>query len=212
MTNPNYTHLLVIVDRSGSMFSIARDMVGALDQLFKDQAEQAGTCLVDYVQFDDQYEVAFTDKPLSQAKAVLYPRGSTALLDAVGKAVTELGTKLSDKSEDDRPGLVQVVVVTDGYENASREWTADKIKSLIRQQEDQYNWDFIFLGANMDAVAVGTSFGFDASKSLTYSTNNTKGMTMAASGYVTRSRNATLAGASVTSNAFTEDEREDQGV
>lgn len=212
MTDKNYTHLLAIVDRSGSMASCQEDMRGGLDELFKSQAEVEGKCLVDYVQFDTQYEVVYTDVDVSEAKAVLKPRGGTALLDAVGKAVTELGDKLAKLDEDSRPGLVQVFVVTDGYENASLEWNAKAVKELIKSQEEKYKWDFIFLGANMDAVAVGESFGFKGDKSLTYDTHNTYAMAGATSAYVTRSRLAVSNDEGVLSNAFTSDEREDQKV
>lgn len=187
------------------MGSIKDDMETGLNQIFKDQAEVEGKCLVDYVQFDDTYELVFEDTPVADAKAVLQPRGMTALLDAVGKAVTQLGDKLAKLPEGKRPGLVQVVVVTDGYENASREWNADKVRELIKQQTDKWNWDFIFLGANLDAVAVGSSFGFAPDKSLTYDTGNTFAMASATSAYVTRSRTVGAA-----SNQFSAEERDDQ--
>jgi hypothetical protein len=212
LTDSNYTHLLVIVDRSGSMFSVASDMRGALDSLFAEQAKVEGKCLVDYVQFDNTYEVVFTDKEVADAKAQLDPRGSTALLDAIGKASTDLGKKLKEKPESERPGLVQVVIVTDGYENASTEWDAAGVKQLIKQQEETYNWDYIFLGANLDAVAVGGTFGVKGGKSLTYNVNDTYSMSLAAGEYVTRSRVAAASGQSVSSNAFTQEERDAQSV
>ena len=172
MTNPNKTHLLTIVDRSGSMSYVAADMRGGLDTFFKEQSELDGECLVDYVQFDTEYEKVFEDTPVADAKAVLVPRGGTALLDAIGKGVTELGEKFAHLDEDSRPGTVLVVVVTDGEENSSREWSADTVKALIKQQEDEWGWKFTFLGANIDAVAVGAQFGFAADSSLTYSTAN----------------------------------------
>lgn len=205
LTDTNYTHLLAILDRSGSMAGVKDDMESGLNELFKEQAKLDGKCLVDYVQFDDQYELVFQDTPVGDAKAVLQPRGLTALLDAVGKSVTQLGDKLAKLDEDKRPGLVQVIVVTDGYENASREWNAEKVRALIKQQTDEWNWDFVFLGANLDAVVVGTSFGFDAGKSMTYDTGNTGALYASASSYVTRSRTV---GAG--SNTFSDEDREAQ--
>lgn len=204
MTNPDYTHIAVVVDRSGSMSSIADDMVGGLNEFFVEQAALPGTCLVDYAQFDDRYELVFQDKPVALAKAELSPRGMTALLDAVGKTVTTLGTKLAGMKEDERPGKVIVVVVTDGYENSSREWNAKSIKELVKKQEDEWQWDFVFLGANMDAVAVGQSFGFDPNKSLTYDTANVGAMASSLNSYTTRSRLDPTMG-----NAFSDKERED---
>lgn len=194
MTNANYTHLLTIVDRSGSMHPIQDDMRGALDELFKTQAAEDGTCLVDYVQFDTKYELVFEDKPVADAKAVLNPRGGTALLDAIGKGTTDLGAKLAKLDEDERPGNVIVVVVTDGHENSSVDWNRDAVKELIGRQENDYNWTFTFLGANMDAVAVGQSFGFQGANSLSYSTQNTGETLAAASAFVTRTRSGVKGG------------------
>lgn len=205
MTDSNYTHLLVVVDRSGSMASVAQDMIGGINEFFSEQSKLDGKCLVDYVQFDDEYELVFEDVAVSEAKAQLSPRGFTALLDAVGRAATYLGKKLADKTEGDRPGTVLVLVVTDGYENASHEWTAESVRALIKKQEDEYNWQFTFLGANMDAVAVGASFGFNSDHSLTYDTGNTQVAFAAASAHVTRSRLGDFTG-------YTQEERDAQGV
>jgi hypothetical protein len=210
LTDSSYTHILAIVDRSGSMTSSAREMRAALDSFFKDQAGNDGKCLVDYSMFDHQYEVVFTDRPVAEAEAVLSPRGSTALLDAVGKGVTELGTKLALKPEHERPGLVQVVVVTDGYENASQEWNAEGIRKLIKDQESKYNWDFVFLGANMDAQQVGADFGFARGKSLTYDINNPGAMSASLSNYTTGTRSAAASGdaVAVASAGFSDEDRE----
>lgn len=209
MTDSNYTHILAIVDRSGSMHSCKTEMRNALDTFFKDQAQEDGKCLVDYVQFDQKYEKVFEDREVASAEAVLEPRGSTALLDAVGKASVELGEKLAGKAEGERPGLVQVVVVTDGYENASQEWNAESVRTLIKQQEEKYGWDFVFLGANMDAQQVGRSFGFNPDKSLTYDTNNTGAMSASLSGYTTANRGATRSGdaVAVAAAGFSDEDR-----
>ena len=203
MTDAKYTHLLVIVDRSGSMSGIKNDMIGGLDQFFAEQAKDEGVTLVDYVQFDNEYEVVFTDTPVADAKAQLSPRGSTALLDAVGKGATDLGKKLANLPEARRPGNVIVVVVTDGYENASKEWKADGVRALIKEQEEKWNWTFTFLGANMDAVAVGATFGVSAGYSMTYDTGNTYAMASSLSSNVTRTKGGDRRG-------YTQEERESQ--
>lgn len=200
MTNPDYTHIAVVLDRSGSMASIKNDMVGGLNAFFAEQAKEPGTCLVDLVQFDDQYEVVFADKPVADATADLQPRGSTALLDAIGKTVTRLGEKLAKKSEDERPGKVMVVVVTDGYENASCDWTKDNVKKSIETQTNEFNWDFVFLGTNFDAVAVGQSFGFQRDKSLTFANDKADVSMATLNTYATNYRAAGAA-------AFTEEDR-----
>lgn len=212
MVDSNYTHLLVIADRSGSMDwdNLYKEMESALNLVFKEQSALPGKCLVDYVQFDTVHETVYEDRPVSEAKAVIQPRYGTALLDAVGKAASDLGRKLARLPEAHRPGLVQVLVVTDGGENSSVEWTGDKVRALIKQQEDEYNWDFVFLGASLDDVNAAHSYGFSGAKSMTYDTGNTESMAFAASSYVTRGRQATLAGASTKDNAFTTSERDAQ--
>lgn len=194
MTDSNYTHILAVVDRSGSMNAVQGDMRGALDAFFKAQAEVEGKCLVDYVQFDHDYEVVYTDRKVSEAKAVLEPRGMTALLDAIGHSVVDLSTKLKALPEAHRPGKVVVVVITDGFENSSKEWTATTVKALIGQMESEFDWAFTFLGANMDAVSVGEGFGFNPNQSLTYNTSNMEETSSALHAHVTRTRSGLVSG------------------
>ena len=202
MTNQDYMHILAIVDRSGSMMDIKDDMEGGLTEYFRSQGELPGKCLVDYVQFDTQYEVVFKGRNASVAKAVIEPRGMTALLDAIGKGVVEFGAKLRKMRESDRPGRVQVVVVRDGLENASREWTKDRVRDLIKQQEDKYSWDFVFLGTGFDAVSAGVDYGFQADKSLQFNSQNVGAVTATIDSYTTQYRMAGSKGA-----AFTEEDR-----
>lgn len=201
MTNSNYTHLAVVVDRSGSMWSIQEDMRGALNELFKAQAELPGTCLVDYVQFDNEIETVFENRGVSKAEAVLEPRGSTSLLDAIGKTVTNLGKKLANLPEELRPGTVIVAIVTDGGENSSREWKSDAVKELVERQQSEWNWEFLFLGANMDAVETAAGFGIGAQSALTYDTSNTGAAVAAASGYIATTRTGLTA-------SFTDEDRQ----
>ena len=201
MTNPDYTHLVVVMDRSGSMMNIQDDMQGAINSLFAEQAKQPGICKVDLVQFDDRYDIVFQDKLVKDAKAVLNPRGMTALLDAIGKTIVSTGNKLKALPEAERPGTVIVAVVTDGMENASQVYTKDRVASLIKQQTDEWNWNFTFLGANMDAVAVGRDYGFDPGQSLTWDPANVAAAGVTMSGYVTRTRSGVA-------NAYTDEDRE----
>lgn len=188
MTNSNLTQLLAIVDRSGSMLSCETEMRNALDQFFAEQAKEDGQCVVDYVQFDNQYQLVYRDKPVSEAKAVLEPRGTTALLDAIGRGMTDLGEKLSALPEDQRPGTVLVAIVTDGGENASHEWQADAVRKLIEEQRTQWNWEVIFLGANIDAVATAGAFGIPVGNALTFDTNNSDVAVASMSAYTTTYR------------------------
>lgn len=179
-----------MLDRSGSMASIKKDMEGGLNAFFAEQSELPGKCLVDLVQFDNEYEVVYKGRKASQAKVNLIPRGSTALLDAIGKTVVDFGAKLRKMREDDRPGRVMVIVVTDGMENASREWTKDAVREVIRHQEDVYNWDFVFMGTNFDAVSAGMDYGFNPNKSLTFNNRNVSTATETLSNYTTQYRAA----------------------
>jgi|SRR6478735_562290 len=204
MTDSNYSHILAIVDRSGSMSlgGVDKEMTNALNLYFAEQAKLDGKCLVDYVQFDTEYEQVYGDRPVSEAKAVIEPRGGTALVDAIGRGTVELGKKLKDLPEAHRPGKVQVVVVTDGGENSSREFTAEKVRNLVTKQTDKYDWDYVFLGANIDAVATGTAYGFAAGKSMTFDTQNTGQTVASLNAYTTAYRGAAGAAA-----AFSEDDR-----
>lgn len=196
----NYTHIKAIVDRSGSMATCKDDMINGLNEFFKGQAELEGTCLVDYSQFDTVYEEVFADTISYAAKAVLEPRGLTALNDAIGKGATDLGAKLAKMKEEDRPSKVIVVVVTDGGENASQEWSVESVKALVKQQTDKYNWEFVFLGANIDAIATSGSYGFSSGNTLQYDTTNVGAMSASLNSKVTRTRSGL-------SSDFTEEER-----
>lgn len=202
MTDSKYTHILAIVDRSGSMSwnNTHIEMMNALNAFFEEQAKLEGKCLVDYVQFDGSYEKVFEDIPVADAKAVIEPRGSTALVDAIGRGTVQLGVKLDALPEVHRPGTVLVVVVTDGGENASTEWTADKVRAIVKEQQDKYNWDYVFLGANMDAVSTGNLYGFQADKSMTYDVHNTQATIGSLSAYTTNLRNTGV-------SSFTDEDR-----
>jgi uncharacterized protein YegL len=167
----NYTKLVFIVDRSGSMSIISSDMSGGLQSLLeKEKNNNAGECDVSIYQFDDKYDVVYKNKNIQNVpKYSLEPRGSTALYDAIGKTINSVGKDLSDLNEQDRPDRVLFVIVTDGHENASKEFTQQQIKSMIEHQENVYKWTFSYLGANQDAFGVANSFGIvDNSKILNY--------------------------------------------
>jgi hypothetical protein len=169
MTDPNLSLVAALLDRSGSMQSIVEDTCGGFDAFIATERGADVETVVSLAQFDTEYEQVYAHRPIADVPPLtLEPRGMTALLDAIGHFVTEIGADLASRPEDERPGAVTVLVMTDGMENSSREWTVDAVRGLIRQQEEQYAWTFVFLGANMDAVDVGTSMGFSADRSLTY--------------------------------------------
>jgi hypothetical protein len=191
MTNPDVSLIAALLDRSGSMESIADDTRGGFDAYIAGQRGQSGTTLVTLAQFDNDYDVVYLNRAVDDVpRLALEPRGTTALLDAIGRFVIEVGSGLAALPEPDRPGDVTVLVMTDGHENSSVEWTKDAVRELISQQETVYGWDFVFLGANMDAIDVGTDLGFAPGKSLTYDASGAGvgGAFAAVAGYTSRKR------------------------
>lgn len=204
MVDKNYTHIALIVDRSGSMQGIHTDMDGAIKALLAAQAKGAGFCLIDVTTFDTEVEYPYVDARPDDVKGELIrPRGGTALNDAVGSTIVRLGEKLAAKDEDDRPGHVIVVVVTDGMENSSREYTLDQVRALVTEQTDRWGWEFLYLAANVDAFATGRGYGFGAGQTISYAATagGTESVVAAASGYMTRSRSGL-------DTEFTDEERE----
>jgi hypothetical protein len=171
MTNPDYTALLFIIDRSGSMATIKEDMEGGINSVLEEQKKLPGEVSVDVAYFD--YELNYDDRFLSldSAKIEIKPRGMTALHDAIVLSVKKFGDALSQLPEEDRPGTVVTVVVTDGHENASSHHNISDVKEIITQQQDVYGWEFVFLGANQDALETGQSFGLRKGASMTYTAN-----------------------------------------
>jgi Mg-chelatase subunit ChlD len=169
MTNPDYTAVCMVVDRSGSMALMADDAIGGMKTFVAEQQALPGKCTLRTVHFDSSYEVYHPSKDIAEVpEPTLVPRGSTALYDAFGKAITEFGEELAAMDEADRPANVVFVVVTDGGENASREWTREKVFEAVTRQTDEYGWTFLYLGANQDAMAVGTSLGVNHLNTMTY--------------------------------------------
>ncbi|MBJ8348044.1 vWA domain-containing protein [Antrihabitans sp. YC2-6] len=207
MTNADLTLIAVLLDRSGSMFSIKSDTEGGFDAYIAKQREQPGGVHVTLAQFDDVYERVYSNVPIENvAPLVLEPRGVTALYDGIGRLTTEIGQELAARPEHERPGKVIVVVLTDGHENASKEWTHSAVREVITRQERDYAWDYLFLGANIDAVAIGEQLGFKGGKSLTYapSAAGVSAAFAAAANYTSRKR-AAAPGAAV--EEFTDADR-----
>lgn len=154
------------------MNGIHTDMNGAIGHLMDEQKKVDGTVIVDVITFDDKIDVVNENaKPEDVSREVIVPRGSTALNDAIGFAITRLGRKLSILPEQKRPGNVIVVVVTDGMENASREYTAERVKAMVEEQESQWNWTFMYLAANVDAFATGKGYGFRPGQTISFDAN-----------------------------------------
>ena len=169
------TDISVILDRSGSMESVKTDTIGGFNAFLKTQKEAPGEALLTLAQFDDQYEIVHSGKNIQDVTNLtaetFVPRGMTALLDAIGRTINATGVRLSALPEAQRPGKVIFVILTDGQENKSTEFTREKISEMIKHQTEVYKWDFVFLGANQDAIQAGASIGVMAGNSMTYAAN-----------------------------------------
>lgn len=170
------SEIVCIIDRSGSMHSIVDDAIGGFNAFLEDQKKVDGEATLTFVQFDNEYEVVHENKPLNDVPNLdlntYVPRGSTALLDAIGRTIDTVGKRLSNTPEDKRPNKVIVSILTDGEENASREYTLSKIKEMITHQKEKYNWEFIFLAANQDAFSEGFKLGIDSKDTFAFAANS----------------------------------------
>ena len=203
MTNPDLRHIAVILDRSGSMQAVKTDTEGGLTAFLEAQHDAPGQTTVSLYQFDDQYEAVYERTPLDQVPPyALRPRGATALLDAIGRTITTLGEHLAGTQEADRPHEVTVVILTDGHENASAEYTKTAVKKLITRQQDDYGWKFVFLGADQDAFNAAGGIGIRAESTLSYASEHTQRSMTNAGRMVARGTRTGL-------HAFTDDERND---
>ena len=166
------TELVFILDRSGSMAGLESDTIGGFNSMMEKQRQEPGEACVTTVLFDDQYEVvhdrlsADCVEPMTGRQ--YYVRGCTALLDAMGRAITHTANVVRSVPESERPEKVIFVVITDGLENASRIYSYDRLKEMIRKEQEEYGWEFLFLGANMDAVNEAARFGIRADRSVTF--------------------------------------------
>lgn len=209
MTDPEFTHIEFVLDRSGSMITIRSDIEGGFNTFIADQATHPGRCTVSLAQFDDHYDVVYTARDVGDVPALdLQPRGTTAMLDAIGRSIIGLGVRLAAMPEDERPGTVIFAVMTDGLENASKEFTYPAIKALITQQEQVYNWQFLYMGADQDAIEVGASMGIRPDRSLTYGRGSSRAAYAAGSALASNIRTAAAAGMPAAEVGFSAADRE----
>jgi hypothetical protein len=157
------------------MAAARADTEGGFNEFIRQQCEAPGSATVTLAQFDDQYELVYADVPVRVVPPlVLEPAGRTALLDGIGRLTTDIGEKLRALPEDDRPGKVIIVVFTDGHENASREWNLDAVNTLVRQQQEQWGWTYLFLGATLDAIDTAATMGITRSHAMSYNKAQTQ--------------------------------------
>ena len=167
---PKDVELVFILDRSGSMGGLESDTIGGYNSMLsKQKKEKTGKVSVTTVLFDDQYELLYNQVPIEKVSPMTeeeyYVRGSTALLDAIGKTVMQVKANQDKKEIKDK---VLFVIITDGMENASREYRADQIKKLIEERKEKDNWEFLFLGANIDAIGAAQNIGIDSSRAVRF--------------------------------------------
>ena len=168
----NLTEIVFILDRSGSMCGLEADTIGGFNALIKKQKAEEGEAYVSTILFDDKQQVLHNRVNLKNVKPMTrdeyFVRGCTALLDAVGGAIHYIGNTHKYAREEDRPEKTLFIITTDGMENASRKYTYEKVKQMVQKQKEKYGWEFLFLGANIDAIGVAGRFGIDADRAVNY--------------------------------------------
>ena len=177
--NQELTDITVLLDRSGSMSSCATDVIGGFNSFLRDQRAGAGWARLTLIQFDstNDQEIVYLAKPVAEAPNLtpetFKPRGSTPLYDAMGKAIVATGERLAAMPEAQRPSKVVFLVMTDGYENHSREYTHFMIRDMVKTQTEKYSWAFIFIGADIDAMAQGGMVGLNRGSTVQINSANT---------------------------------------
>ena len=166
------TEVVFILDRSGSMSGLEADTIGGFNSMIAKQQKEEGEAYISTALFDDTCEVLYDRVPVNKVEPMndnqYYVRGCTALLDAIGGAIHHIGNVHKYAREEDRPEKTLFIITTDGMENASRQYSYEKVKEMVERQKEKYGWEFLFLGANIDAIDVAGKFGIDSNRALNY--------------------------------------------
>ena len=170
--NRDLTEIVFILDRSGSMAGLEGDTIGGFNAMVEKQKKEPGTALLSAVLFSDDSEVVYDRVDVRAVEPMTEQQyrvgGCTALLDAIGGAVRHIANVHKYAREEDRPGKTVFVITTDGMENASRRYTAEKVRQMVEHEQKEYGWEFLFLGANMDAISAARSFGIRSDRAVRY--------------------------------------------
>lgn len=170
------TELVFILDRSGSMSGLESDTIGGYNAMLEKQKRESGDAIITTVLFDDKYELLHDRISLRGVALITdkeyYVRGNTALLDAVGRTINKIGNVQKHTAEEEWAEYVMFVITTDGMENASREFNYEKVRKMIEHQKSKYGWEFIFLGANIDAIATAERFGISKDRATNYNADS----------------------------------------
>ena len=166
------TELVFIIDRSGSMSGLESDTIGGFNSLIEKQKKEEGEAYITTVLFDDQTERLYDRVPVSKVEPMndkqYFVRGCTALLDAIGTSINYIAGVHKNLAPEDRPEKTLFVITTDGMENSSREYDYRKVKKMVENEKKKYGWEFLFLGANIDAIEVAGKFGVSADRAVNY--------------------------------------------
>lgn len=170
------TEVVFIIDRSGSMSGLEADTIGGFNSMINKQKNEEGEALVSTVLFDDKVEVLYDRVDVKKVEPMnehqYYVRGCTALLDAIGGAIHHIGNVHKYAREEDRPEKTLFIITTDGMENSSHKYNYEKVKKMVEKQKKKYGWEFIFLGANIDAIEVAGRFGIASNRAITYQSDH----------------------------------------
>lgn len=172
----NFTSVNVIIDKSGSMAGLTNDTIGGFNTFVADQKNVPGDVAFTLCLFSTSYQLVHDAVELASVpdlnNKIYRPSGSTALLDALGTTIDNVGSKLAAMPEEDRPSKVIFLIITDGEENSSRKYNLDQIRSMVTHQRETYSWEFVFMGANIDAISAGTNLGIAATNSVNYTASS----------------------------------------
>lgn len=171
-TNNNLTEMVFILDRSGSMYGLEKDTIGGFNSMLLKQKKEDGEAFVTTVLFDNEYQILHDRLPVKEVPEMTdneyKPRGSTALIDAIGRTIRHIVNIHKYQRKEDVPANTIFVIITDGMENASHIYSSEKVKSMIEHEKEKYGWEFIFLGANIDAIETARHFGISSDRAVNY--------------------------------------------